>query len=361
MTDKRCPVCRHSLLTPTQHHGQEIDVCHHCGGLWFEKDEMNSVLSAIDNGHDNVDFSGQLGKRLGLAERQCPDCRKSLQHYQLLEQYDLEVDVCHGCDGVWIDQDEIAAVQQSPRLRETLEKLNTQTNWKSWVFQFLSQMPVEYNIRPHRTPWVTWALIVINVLIYFSYAGSDNSMMAAITHFGSTPAELANGEQWWTPLTATFLHGSLLHLAGNMYFLWLTGDNLEDALGHWRFLGLYLLCGLGAGFVRVLMNWNSDIPSVGASGAIAGLFGMYMLWFRHASLTFMIIVWQKKLSPFWYFGIWLGLNLLGMLGNEGGVDYWAHIGGFIIGIIIGLSMHRWVMAKNPLLPLLAQPQAQILR
>lgn len=61
MTAKRCPVCRHSLLTPTQHHGQEIDVCHHCGGLWFEKDEMNSVLSAIDNGHDNVDFSGQLG------------------------------------------------------------------------------------------------------------------------------------------------------------------------------------------------------------------------------------------------------------------------------------------------------------
>lgn len=361
MTAKRCPVCRHSLLTPTQHHGQEIDVCHHCGGLWFEKDEMNSVLSAIDNGHDNVDFSGQLGKRLGLAERQCPDCRKSLQHYQLLEQYNLEVDVCHGCDGVWIDQDEIAAVQQSPRLRETLEKLNTQPNWKSWVFQFLSQMPVEYNIRPHRTPWVTWALIVINVLIYFSYAGSDNSMMAAITHFGSTPAELANGERWWTPLSATFLHGSLLHLAGNMYFLWLTGDNLEDALGHWRFLGLYLLCGLAAALAQTLIDPASVIPTIGASGAIAGLFGMYLLWFRKASITFMFFVYQKKLPPWVFFLIWVGINIFGMLTGGQGVAYMAHLGGFAAGLLLGWALLGWVRRRYPVLLALDHPKLMVAR
>lgn len=359
MSHKRCPACRHTPLQITRHHDQEVDLCPRCGGLWFEKDELNQLLSAIDNGNDQVDFQGQLGKRLGISQRQCPDCRKSLEHYHLLEHHTLEVDVCHACEGVWIDHDEIETVQQSPRLQESLQRLNTQTNWKSWIFQFLSQMPVEYNIRPHRTPWVTWALIVINCLIYFSYASSDSLTMSMLTNYASTPADLAQGEHLWTPLTATFLHGSLMHLLGNMYFLWLTGDNLEDALGSLRFLLLYLLCGIGASLISVAMNWNSDIPSVGASGAIAGLFGMYVLWFRHASLSFMIVVWQLKLAAVWYFLIWLGLNLFGMLAGGGGVDYWAHIGGFIIGLLIGLGLRNWVMQRNPLLVMLAQPQVSL--
>lgn len=361
MSNKRCPHCHNEILQAVDYHEQEIDLCQRCGGMWFEKDEMNAVLSAIDNGCDDADFSSQLGKRLGPSQHQCPDCRKQLQHYHLLEHYQLDIDVCHHCDGVWIDHNEIEAVRESPRLQQTLQKLNAKPGWKSWVFQFLSQMPVEYNIRPHRTPWVTWLLIAINVLIYFSYAGSEAATMSILNDYASKPADLARGEHWWTPLTATFLHGSLLHLAGNMYFLWLTGDNLEDTLGHWRYLGIYLLCGLGASLISVGMNWNSDIPSVGASGAIAGLFGMYMLWFRHASLTFMIVVWQLKLAAVWYFLIWLGINLLGMLGGEDGVDYWAHIGGFVVGIAIALLLQNWVTRRNPLLRLLSQPQATIIR
>ncbi|PIQ40388.1 MULTISPECIES: rhomboid family intramembrane serine protease [unclassified Thalassolituus] len=361
MSNKYCPRCSNSLLTPMAYEGEELDVCRKCGGMWFEKNELNSLLSAFDNGDDAVQFEEQLGKRLGQTDADCPQCNAKLYNYHLLESFQVEVDICHKCDGTWIDHDELEEVKHSPRLRDVLNNINQKTSWKTWLFQFLSQMPVEYNVKPHRTPVVTWALIIINCLIYFTYATSDEMTNQVFELFASTPSDFAHGEHLWTPLTATFLHGSLMHLLGNMYFLWLTGDNLEDALGRWRFLGLYLICGLGASAFSIGMNWNSTIPSVGASGAIAGLFGMYMIWFRHASLTFMIVVWQKKLSAAWYFLIWLGINLFGMAVGGGGIDYWAHIGGFIIGVVIALLLKNFVMERNPVIAMLAKPHAQLLR
>ena len=103
---------------------------------------------------------------------------------------------------------------------------------------------------------------------------------------------------------------------------------------------------------------------VGASGAIAGLFGMYLLWFRHASLTLMIVIYQKKVSPLVFFAIWLGINVIGLyFANEsgGGVAYWAHIGGFIAGLVIGLLVKKQVFANNPLLAILNSPEVKIKR
>ena len=116
-----------------------------------------------------------------------------------------------------------------------------------------------------------------------------------------TPADISEGNKAWTLLTCMFLHSSIMHLLDNMYFLYVVGDNLEDVLGHKRFLIWYLVCGLIASLSSYLVSPTSAIPSVGASGAIAGLFGMYLMWFRHASLTFMIIIYQKKLSAAWFF------------------------------------------------------------
>ncbi|WP_413693511.1 rhomboid family intramembrane serine protease [Psychromonas sp. KJ10-2] len=155
-----------------------------------------------------------------------------------------------------------------------------------------------------------------------------------------------------------------MHLVGNMYFLYIIGDNLEDTLGRGKFILYYTLCGLGAAVAQILADPNSMIPMVGASGAIAGLFGMYLLWFRHASLTFMIIVYQKKVSPVIFFGFWILTNILGLyLANEsgGGVAYWAHIGGFIAGIAIGLLVKKKVFAANPLLAILNSHEVKVKR
>jgi len=179
--------------------------------------------------------------------------------------------------------------------------------------------------------------------------------------FGLNPAQILEGQRLWTFITASFLHGSFLHLGSNMYFLWVVGQSLEDAQGKFWFIGLYLFCGLAAGMVSVMLRTGSTIPSIGASSAIAGLFSMYILWFPKASLTFMFYIYQKKLAVHWYFGIWFVLNILGMALGDQGIDYWAHIGGITFGLLIGYILRQSVWEVNPMLAYLAGPEAQVKR
>lgn len=362
MTPKYCPHCRKQPLEITRYHGEELDLCRRCGGLWFEQDQLNEVLAARDDDVDEAAFQQTLGEKLGAADRDCPDCRRALTGYHLMPEVTVEIDHCHHCDGTWIDRHELEQVLHQPKLQTALAQLNQSISWKTWIFQILSQLPVEYNIRPRRFPFVNLALILVNVLIFATYAFGHVDPNVMVGLFGERPALFWDGYGWWTPLTAAFLHGGWIHLLGNMYFLYIIGDNLEDALGHWRYLGIYLLCAIIASMGRLVLDYDSDIPSVGASGAVAGLFGMYLLWFRNASLTFMFVVYQKKLAPVWFFGIWLLINLWGMAAQgQGGVDYVAHVCGFLAGLAFGLGLKAWVEHRNPLLRVLASPEVQVVR
>jgi membrane associated rhomboid family serine protease len=348
-------------LAATRYLREEVDVCPDCGGTWFDDNELNRMLSATGNGEDQADYIEYLGEELGPTELTCPTCQSSLHGYHLLKDYHVKVDICPNCNGTWIEQKELEQVKCSPQIRDMLATINKSTSWKTWVIQFLSQMPVEYNIKPHRTPWVTRILLVINSLIFLAMLYSDSAATIMFTLFTSSPLQIAHVEHWWGPLTCIFLHGSVMHLIGNMYFLYVVGDNLEDVLGHWKFLSIYLFCGVSASMISVLFNWNSEIPSVGASGAIAALFGMYLLWFRHASLTFMFFFYQKKLSPAWYFMIWVVFNVIGMASGGIGIDYWAHLGGFLIGLGLGFALKRRIFEQNPILEMLSAPEANIVR
>ncbi|KZZ43184.1 MAG: rhomboid family intramembrane serine protease [Saccharospirillaceae bacterium] len=362
MSHKYCPHCDNQQLQVTHYHSEELDICRRCGGAWFEKGELNSLLSTVDNGEDDADFEQFLGKRHGRTEHLCPTCPEHLHKYQLLTDFDVDVELCVACDGVWVEHADLEKVEHSPRIRTALDELNKKISVKSWLFQALARFPVEYNLKPHRFPIVTWMLLILNTLIFLSYAFSIDTRYWVFEHFASRPADLAAGMELWTPLTATFLHGGFMHLIGNMYFLYVIGDNLEDVLGRSRYLLVYLLGGVGASVISVAMNWNSPIMSVGASGAIAALFGMYLIWFRFASLTFMFLVFQKKLSPLWYFALWLVLdNIIAMVSSPGGVDYWAHIGGFAVGLMIGVSLKDWVYRHNPVVRILADPNHRVAR
>ena len=362
MSHKYCPHCENQLLATTHYHGEELDICRVCAGAWFEHGELNKVISSVDNGDDDASYENQLGERIGKTERQCPDCACHLQRFRLLKDYDVNVDLCLECDGAWVEYDQLGKVEQSPRIRSALDELNKKVSVKSWVFQALARFPVEYNLKPHRKPLVTWSLVALNCLIFLIYYTNPVMMESIFADFASRPADLAQGKEWWTLITATFLHGSVAHLLGNMYFLLVIGDNLEDVLGRWRYLGVYLVSGIGAGIISTLMNWNSPIMSVGASGAIAALFGMYLIWFRFASLTFMFVVYQKKLSPLWYFGIWLVLdNIIAMMMDSGGIDYWAHIGGFVVGLALGVALKKRVYRDNPVVQFLSEESVAIKR
>ncbi|MGR3804873.1 rhomboid family intramembrane serine protease [Marinibacterium profundimaris] len=209
-----------------------------------------------------------------------------------------------------------------------------------------------FPIRDHnpsgRTPYVTYALILANVAIFALYTGALAGP-EALNRFYMTwaliPAEVTSGQGWVTFLSSMFLHGGLMHLAGNMLFLWIFGDNLEDEMGHMPFLGFYLASGIGAGLIHVLAAPYSPVPTVGASGAIAGVMGGYLLLFPKARvdiLLILVIFFKVFPVPAWLMlGLWFAFQFLGGWGadpNAGGVAYWAHAGGFVIGFALCLPL-----------------------
>jgi len=210
-----------------------------------------------------------------------------------------------------------------------------------------------FPIRDHnpsdRTPFVTWALIAINILVFLSYfpalSGSDAQLMGFYSEWALVPADLLKGAENHTILTSMFLHGGWMHLIGNMLFLFIFGDNLEDLMGHVKFLLFYLLSGAAAAAGQIMADPGSTIPMVGASGAIAGVMGGYLLMFPRARIDILvIIIFLIKIFtiPAWLMlGIWFGLQLVNGLAMDvagGGVAYWAHAGGFIAGVVLALPL-----------------------
>ncbi|MEO8530072.1 MAG: rhomboid family intramembrane serine protease [Deltaproteobacteria bacterium] len=209
-----------------------------------------------------------------------------------------------------------------------------------------------FPIRDHnpstRTPYVTWALIAVNIAIYLMMlpAFGDEARLAAIyDDFALVPVRVTNGQAQYTVLTSMFLHGGFWHIAGNMLFLWIFGDNLEDQMGHALYLAFYLTCGVGADLAHLAVAPNSPIPTIGASGAIAGVMGGYLLLFPRAKVDVLlfIVIYVRvfSLPAFGMLGIWFGLQVLrgiGDTGLEGGVAYMAHVGGFVVGFLLCLPL-----------------------
>ncbi len=206
-----------------------------------------------------------------------------------------------------------------------------------------------FPIRDHnpsgRTPYVTFGLIALNALVFLGYWTSlpDYQIDRFFQVWGLVPAALMQGQGWGTILTSMFLHAGWMHILGNMLFLWIFGDNLEDEMGHAGFLAFYLLSGLAAALAQVAMDPASPVPMVGASGAIAGVMGGYLLLFPKArvDVLFIFIIFFRIFAiPAWIvLGVWFGLQVfsgLSMPGDMGGVAYWAHAGGFAGGAILGL-------------------------
>lgn len=358
---QRCPACATVGLEATSN--PSILDCRHCHGIWFEDGALNRAIAHKHADIDEYNHELHLGPALETSNRLCRRCDVPMVHYQLLKNYTTEIDCCPNCDGVWLDKPEVDQVMHSPRLKQALGDLNKSVTWKSWLFQFFTSMPVEYNIQPHRTPWVTRALVVICSLIFLAGVLTPAANEWVFANLGLNSETQSPAQFVLQLLTYQFVHGGLMHLAGNMYFLWIIGDNLEDALGHGAFLALYLFAGVMAALAELLFFDSAQGPLllVGASGSIAALFGLYLMWFRHASLTFMIVVYQKKLAPHWYFLIWSLINLFGMFTSQGGVAWAAHLGGFALGLLLGYLLKDFVHRKNPLIAMLNQPEAVLRR
>lgn len=203
-----------------------------------------------------------------------------------------------------------------------------------------------------REPVVTYTLIGLCIAVFLWQLGQNADAVAysygmiPARLFGTAelPRDLAVVPPWMTIFTSMFLHGGWLHIGGNMLFLWIFGNNIEDVLGHFRYLLLYLLSGVAAAMGQALADPGSTIPMVGASGAIAGVLGAYLLLYPNANvhvLVLIIIIVRIVTVPAWtMLGVWFGAQLLsGLLSHGGGgVAFWAHVGGFVTGVALILLM-----------------------
>ncbi|HEX3000178.1 MAG TPA: rhomboid family intramembrane serine protease, partial [Armatimonadota bacterium] len=204
--------------------------------------------------------------------------------------------------------------------------------------------------RPRTRPVVMYALVLINALVFLYELGLSqpqlNQFVAAMgvipAHFSTSKAIFSGSPPAVLDLfTSMFIHGGWMHILFNMWYLFIFGDNVEDRMGHGRFLLFYLLGGVVAGISHILLNWGSPVPSIGASGAIAAVLGAYLVLFPRAkvlTVVFLFFLWVTELPAiivlgFWFVGqLFSGLGSLGVVQNTG-VAYWAHIGGFLFGVL----------------------------
>ena len=225
-------------------------------------------------------------------------------------------------------------------------------------------IPLKDNLSLKRFPIVTLSLIVLNILVFVYELSLGPELLIFFKRYAIVPAQFFAGgyydffgrKQPLTPLemafpllTSMFLHGGFLHLAGNMLYLWIFGDNIEDKIGSARFLILYLASGMVAATAHLIMNSDSAIPSLGASGAVSGVLGAYILLYPRARiltvLPILFFLQFFELPAFFFIGTWLVQQLLyGMVifwskgAESGGIAWWAHIGGFIAGLVFLLLL-----------------------
>ena len=204
-------------------------------------------------------------------------------------------------------------------------------------------------------PLVTVALIVLNILVFLYELGLGDRGDAFLQAFGVVPAEIVTGRDlgpqaplgnpYLTLFTSMFLHGGFLHIASNMIYLWVFGDNVEEAFGHVGYLLFYFVCGVLAGLAQVAIDPSSTVPSVGASGAIAGVLGAYLVIFGSAQVRTLVfigpIILLPRIPAMFLIGFWFITQLVSGIGaltdrtqQTGGVAFWAHIGGFVAGLVL---------------------------
>ena len=239
------------------------------------------------------------------------------------------------------------------------------------------------DLHRRRWPLVNALLIGLNTLVFiYDFTLGADSLRFVYT-FGLIPAELTAGTNflyfctvalppfapcpqqyqvdiatpwpaWTTLFTSMFMHGGLIHFGGNMLFLWVFGDNIEDTLGHILYLAFYLLAGLAASGLQIAIDTQSDVPVIGASGAIAGVLGAYFVLHPHSRIRTLIIyffITVVRIPTVFLLGIWFVLQFFGGLGSlgpasqEGGVAYWAHVGGFAFGLA-PFGLYRLITRKR---------------
>jgi len=385
---RHCPRCTF-LLTPLTNGRVEIDHCTRCRGSFFDAGEAATAFGPRADPQSWVGTGAARAK--GPMGLRCPADGAPLVAYAVgPPQQAVEVDVCHTCRGVWFDAHEGSRIaqlmQHAPphllrapvapgyaaapnaggphRLPSTAPPPASavpaddvpKPGWPSYLFQLCTGLPMEVSHPTRRRPWVIISLVALLIGIFVAqvFALSSGAVNEALfaEQWAMMPAVVLEGRNLHTLLTHAFLHGGILHLLGNLYFLYVFGDNIETDLGAGRFTAFYLLAAVLAGLAQALLGGDPNIPVVGASGAISALMGAYLVFYPKVKLWWVIFFMRFRVPAMVWIGLWAGFNIVSVIEGVGGVAWWAHLGGFGVGVAAGYALRGSVQAKYARAPVL---------
>ena len=196
-------------------------------------------------------------------------------------------------------------------------------------------------------PYVTYTFIGLNVLVFLYSISLGNNIGEFYQAYATIPFQIMEGNGWMSLLTNVFLHGGLMHIAGNMLFLWIFSDNVEAVLGNIWFIVFYLAGGIFASLAHVAFNQSSMIPSLGASGALSAVMGAYLVFFPQSKIKVLVIYIFRNvyISALYFLGLWFIFQIISSLWasnypNSPGTAWWAHIGGFVFGLVVALVLKK---------------------
>ncbi len=345
-----CPRCASNRLDECDHEGSPLQICTRCRGLWCEPWTWNTerlgdppaVGPFLERAPDIVSK--------GPSEIRCPRCDVPLTLLRVDAVEHLEIDQCDRCAGVWFDFREWEYLEALRTWQAHREKTERPTSWGAWFFQFLLRLPVEFNVPPKRFPIITLTLVLICVVIHILGGFGVFHALAVRPQAFESPRGMI------TLLGYLFVHGNWIHLIGNAYFLYVVGDNVEDVLGSLGFLGLFVLCGVASAGAHIALNYGTDVPLIGASGAIAGIMAAYLILFHNAKLTFMLVVLQLKVPVTIWLGVWFVVQIFWSVadptGEQTSVGWTSHVAGFVCGFAVVFPLRHWLSRHHALLYLL---------
>jgi membrane associated rhomboid family serine protease/Zn-finger nucleic acid-binding protein len=332
-----CPRCTYPLTSISK--GEvELDHCNRCKGNFFDPGEIGATFGGFTDPEKWVET--HVATSLGRSKLGCPAGHEHLQAFRVsFEKKEVEVDVCPDCKGLWLDategkqlQEILVAEQDAKQAAEV-----SAGGAKTYLFQLFTGFPIEVYNPVRRRPVLLLTLMTFLVFIFVGQMAVGREIVIA---FCLIPQAFWAGEQLWGLLTHTFLHGGLFHLLGNIYFLYIFGDNIEDTLGKNGLVLVLVVSALVGGALHAATHPQSPIPVLGASSAVSGVIGAYLVLFPRVKVWVVFFFVRFKLGVLWYFGIWVFFNCLNAFRGVPGIAWFGHIGGFAAGVAVAYAVRK---------------------
>ncbi|MCK4753113.1 MAG: rhomboid family intramembrane serine protease [Planctomycetes bacterium] len=360
----KCPFCS-KQLKQVKSKSAVVDVCPDCGGIWFDSGELADFANALSQSEKitargRKSLEQKKGKslfKINEKVRVCPKCNTELSKFNYASDSNIILDKCTGCGGIWADGGEVQHVagylKEDPRttavgrnIAELTLAFDASDSDESALsyFMFFPRfvIPLSDDIPYERFPFATVSLIALCVLAFLGQVFLVTDIESFVKNFGFVPARFFGVGL----LSSMFLHGSFLHLFGNMLFLWIFGDNVEDRFSRRGYVIFCLCGGLCASILHGIFNPGSVVPVVGASGFISAVMGAYLVFYPEANITLLCFYRTIEVPVVMYLGGWFFLQLTASFlfkdAYVSNVAWFAHIGGFAFGAVVAFFKKRAV-------------------